>query len=148
MSNIIIDTNINNLIKKLDYSLAKRIDRAIISKVTSQVKKDIKKETKKLFHATDKINKYISSKITNNNIGIIKANYIAKWQNSGTKERIAKKTKYLFFETPNGLIRKKIVKGIEGKKYMELADSWLTSGKYSDLIDKTADNVIKKVLGD
>jgi len=149
MTPIIIDTNIDNILKKLDFKLANKIDKAVIAKITSAVKKDLKVEVKKLFNGSNKVGKFIGSKITNNNIGIIKARYIAKWQNEGTKDRSSRRQNgFIYFETPEGFVKKKVVKGIVGKKYMELADRWIDGGKYNDLVDKTVDSVLKKVLGD
>lgn len=149
MTQIIIDTNIDDVLNKLDYKLAKRIDKAVISKVTLAVKKDVKMEAKKLLNGSERVKKFITSKITNNNIGLIRASYIARWQNTGTKTRQSRKPEgYLYFESYSGLIRKKMVKGITGKHYMERANDWVSGGKYNDLVDKAADSVLKKVLGE
>lgn len=146
MQQIIIETNIEDTVKILDYKLATKIDKKVIQKLTAIIKKDLKNYTKSLFHSSNKVSNYITSKIINNNTGVIRANYIAKWQNSGTKERHPKIKNFLYFETPSGLIRKKLVKGITGKKFMELADNWIRNGKYNDLAKEIGQEVLDKEL--
>lgn len=147
MQNIVIEHNLNELLSKLDYKLAMKIDRKIITAVTGKVKANIKNEVKRIYRKSDKIRKYITSRVTNN-IGIINAKYIAHFQNEGVKTRYPRKKKYLYFITPNGLlIRKKTLAGFGGKRFMEKGEQYLESGRYNDFIDTKIQKILDKELG-
>lgn len=148
MQNIVIEHNLDNLLKKLDYKLAMKIDKKIIGAITGKVKSDIKNDIKRMYKQSDKIRKYISGKVKNN-IGVISAKYIAHFQNSGVKDRYPRKKKYLYFITPNGLfIRRKQLAGYSGKKFMEKGEQYVSSGRYNDFIEKRIQKILDKELGD
>jgi len=148
MQQVIIEHNLNNLLSKIDYKLAMKIDKKIIGAVTGKVKSDIKQEVRRLYKQSEKIRKYIISKIKNN-IGVVRAKYIAYFQNTGVKPRYPHKNKYLYFVSDTGtLIRKKTLSGFVGKKFMEKGEENIQSGKYNEYIEKKIQKILEKEFKD
>jgi len=143
---IIIDTNLEQIYSKLDYKLCEKIEKTIIRKVTQQVKKDIKSNVRRLIKHGAVINKYITSNVFRNGTGLIKAKYIAKWHETGIKDRIPRKGKFMYFKIGDILMRKTNLQGFMGKGYMEKGERDIES-KYDNYINNITQEVLNKVLG-
>jgi len=117
-----------------DSKIRDKVEKYIVRRYAYHTKKDAISLLKSKIRDIKKAKKYINYKIYRDKTAVLKATYIARFVETGVKERIPKKAKVLYFIVNNNNVFTKYCRAIPPKPYFSETANDLENGKFDNAV--------------